>query len=122
NHDEQLCLPGGGAGQAHSTGGNLQALLRIYPRARRGTLVRSQSQESDCGVENDSASTCSGGPVLPASACTHAIGSMKYENVIDTRRDGTRRHIWLCADDYGMSPAANESVISSCLGGLMPPP
>src|SRR5262249_50152300 len=35
---------------------------------------------------------------------------MKYENVIDARRDGTRRHIWLCADDYGMSPAVNIAI------------
>src|SRR5262249_27727192 len=117
-----------------------QALLRIYPGARRGTLVRPQPQESDCGVENVSASTCGGGPILPASACTHAIGtlrdpdtpvdilathpltapvqdsarsvadrqsSMEYGNVIDARR---RRHIWLCADDYGMSPAVNVAI------------
>src|SRR5262249_37317378 len=76
NHDGQLCLPGGSAGQAHSARGNLQALLRIHPGARCGTLVRSQPQESDCGVENDSASTCGGGPILPASACTHAIGTL----------------------------------------------
>jgi predicted glycoside hydrolase/deacetylase ChbG (UPF0249 family) len=36
--------------------------------------------------------------------------SMKYKNVIDPRRDGTRRHIWLCADDYGMSPAVNVAI------------
>ena len=35
---------------------------------------------------------------------------MKYGNVIDARRDGTRRHIWLCADDYGMSPAVNVAI------------
>jgi len=35
---------------------------------------------------------------------------MKYKNVIDARRDGTRRHIWLCADDYGMSPAVNVAI------------
>jgi chitin disaccharide deacetylase len=35
---------------------------------------------------------------------------MKYWNVIDARRDGTRRHIWLCADDYGMSPAVNVAI------------
>src|SRR5262249_17998782 len=62
---------------AHSARGNLQALLRVYPGARRGTLVRPRPQESDCGVENDSASTCGGGPILPASACTHAIGTLR---------------------------------------------
>src|SRR5262249_4133389 len=86
NHDEQLCLPGGGAGQAHSAGGNLQALLRIYPGARRGTLVRTQPQESDCGVENDSASTCGGGPILPASACTHAIGTLSDPDTPNSAR------------------------------------
>jgi predicted glycoside hydrolase/deacetylase ChbG (UPF0249 family) len=35
---------------------------------------------------------------------------MKYGNVIGARRDGTRRHIWLCADDYGMSPAVNIAI------------
>jgi predicted glycoside hydrolase/deacetylase ChbG (UPF0249 family) len=35
---------------------------------------------------------------------------MKYGNVIDARGDGTRRHIWLCADDYGMSPAVNVAI------------
>ena len=35
---------------------------------------------------------------------------MKYGNIIDARRDGTRRHIWLCADDYGMSPAVNVAI------------
>jgi chitin disaccharide deacetylase len=35
---------------------------------------------------------------------------MKHGNVIDPRRDGTRRHIWLCADDYGMSPAVNVAI------------
>jgi predicted glycoside hydrolase/deacetylase ChbG (UPF0249 family) len=35
---------------------------------------------------------------------------MKYKNVIDARRDGTRRHIWLCADDYGMSPTVNVAI------------
>ena len=35
---------------------------------------------------------------------------MKYKNVIDARRDGTRRRIWLCADDYGMSPAVNVAI------------
>jgi YdjC-like protein len=35
---------------------------------------------------------------------------MKYGNVIDPGRDGTRRHIWLCADDYGMSPAVNVAI------------
>jgi chitin disaccharide deacetylase len=36
---------------------------------------------------------------------------MKYGNVIDTRRAGARRHIWwLCADDYGMSPAVNFAI------------
>jgi predicted glycoside hydrolase/deacetylase ChbG (UPF0249 family) len=35
---------------------------------------------------------------------------MKHEHVIDARRDGTRRHIWLCADDYGMSPAVNVAI------------
>jgi predicted glycoside hydrolase/deacetylase ChbG (UPF0249 family) len=35
---------------------------------------------------------------------------MKYWNVIDARRDGTRRHIWLCADDYGVSPAVNVPI------------
>jgi len=35
---------------------------------------------------------------------------MKYGNVIDGRRNGTRRHIWLCADDYGMSPAVNVAI------------
>ena len=32
---------------------------------------------------------------------------MKYGNVIDARR---RRYIWLCADDYGMSPAVNVAI------------
>jgi len=35
---------------------------------------------------------------------------MKYGNIIDARRDGTRRHIWLCADDYSMSPAVNVAI------------
>jgi len=35
---------------------------------------------------------------------------MKCKNVIDARRDGTRPHIWLCADDYGMSPAVNVAI------------
>jgi len=35
---------------------------------------------------------------------------MKYGNVIDPGRDGMRRHIWLCADDYGMSPAVNVAI------------
>ena len=35
---------------------------------------------------------------------------MKYRNVIDPGRDSTRRHIWLCADDYGMSPAVNVAI------------
>src|SRR6516162_4260617 len=35
---------------------------------------------------------------------------MKYGNVIDGRRNGTRRHIWLCADDYGMSPTVNVAI------------
>jgi chitin disaccharide deacetylase len=35
---------------------------------------------------------------------------MKYGNAIDARRDGTRRHIWLCADDYGISPAVNVAI------------
>jgi predicted glycoside hydrolase/deacetylase ChbG (UPF0249 family) len=35
---------------------------------------------------------------------------MKYKNTVDARRDGTRRHIWLCADDYGMSPAVNLAI------------
>jgi len=35
---------------------------------------------------------------------------MKYGNVIDARRNGTRRHIWLCADDYGISPAVNVAI------------
>jgi YdjC-like protein len=35
---------------------------------------------------------------------------MKYGNVIDPRRDGTPRRIWLCADDYGMSPAVNVAI------------
>jgi predicted glycoside hydrolase/deacetylase ChbG (UPF0249 family) len=35
---------------------------------------------------------------------------MKYKNVIDARRDATRRHIWLCADDYGISPAVNVAI------------
>jgi predicted glycoside hydrolase/deacetylase ChbG (UPF0249 family) len=35
---------------------------------------------------------------------------MKYGHVIDARRDGKRRHIWLCADDYGMSPAVNVAI------------
>jgi chitin disaccharide deacetylase len=35
---------------------------------------------------------------------------MKYGNVIDPGRDSTRRHIWLCADDYGMSPAVNVAI------------
>ena len=35
---------------------------------------------------------------------------MKHGNVIDARREGTRRHIWLCADDYGMSPAVNVAI------------
>ena len=35
---------------------------------------------------------------------------MKYGNVIDTRRNAARRHIWLCADDYGMSPAVNVAI------------
>jgi len=35
---------------------------------------------------------------------------MKYGNVIDASLDGTRRHIWLCADDYGISPAVNVAI------------
>ena len=35
---------------------------------------------------------------------------MKYKNVIDARRDDRRRHIWLCADDYGISPAVNVAI------------
>jgi predicted glycoside hydrolase/deacetylase ChbG (UPF0249 family) len=35
---------------------------------------------------------------------------MKYGNAIDASRDGTPRHIWLCADDYGMSPAVNVAI------------
>jgi len=35
---------------------------------------------------------------------------MKYKNVIDGRRDSARRHLWLCADDYGMSPAVNVAI------------
>ena len=35
---------------------------------------------------------------------------MKYANLIDTRQDGSRRHIWLCADDYGISPAVNVAI------------
>ena len=35
---------------------------------------------------------------------------MKYGNAINARRGGTRRHIWLCADDYGMSPAVNVAI------------
>ena len=35
---------------------------------------------------------------------------MKHEHVIDARRDGTHRHIWLCADDYGISPAVNVAI------------
>src|SRR5262249_17731836 len=35
---------------------------------------------------------------------------MKYENVIDAKPDDTRRHIWLCADDYGISPAVNVAI------------
>jgi hypothetical protein len=29
---------------------------------------------------------------------------------IDARRNGTRRHIWLCADDYRISPAVNVAI------------
>jgi chitin disaccharide deacetylase len=36
--------------------------------------------------------------------------SIKYGNLIDARRNGTRRHIWLCADDYGISPAVNVAI------------
>jgi chitin disaccharide deacetylase len=35
---------------------------------------------------------------------------MKYGNVIDPGRDDRRRHIWLCADDYGISPAVNVAI------------
>src|SRR5215471_882863 len=35
---------------------------------------------------------------------------MKYGNVIDAKRNGTCRHIWLCADDYGMSPAVSVAI------------
>src|SRR5262249_11717400 len=45
--------------------------------------------------------------------CTHVTprqSSMKYKNVIDARRDDRRRHMWLCADDYGMSPAVNVAI------------
>jgi predicted glycoside hydrolase/deacetylase ChbG (UPF0249 family) len=35
---------------------------------------------------------------------------MKYGNVIDASRNSTRRHIWLCADDYGISPAVNVAI------------
>jgi predicted glycoside hydrolase/deacetylase ChbG (UPF0249 family) len=35
---------------------------------------------------------------------------MKYGHVIDARRDGKRRHIWVCADDYGMSPAVDVAI------------
>ena len=35
---------------------------------------------------------------------------MKYGNVIDAKRNGTCRHIWLCADDYGISPAVNVAI------------
>src|SRR5260221_4758962 len=35
---------------------------------------------------------------------------MKYGNVIDPWRYGTRRHILLCADDYGISPAVNVAI------------
>jgi predicted glycoside hydrolase/deacetylase ChbG (UPF0249 family) len=36
---------------------------------------------------------------------------MKYGKVIDAKRDdGPRRHIWLCADDYGISPAVNVAI------------
>src|SRR5260370_18503339 len=35
---------------------------------------------------------------------------MKYGNALDARRDGTRRHISLCAEDYGMSPAVNVAI------------
>src|SRR5262249_18259021 len=35
---------------------------------------------------------------------------MKYGNVIDGSRNGTRRHIWLCADDYGILPAVNVAI------------
>jgi len=35
---------------------------------------------------------------------------MKYGNVIDAKRNGTSRHIWLCADDYGISPAVNVAI------------
>src|SRR5215470_4385499 len=36
--------------------------------------------------------------------------SMKYKNAIDARRDDRPRHMWLCADDYGMSPAVNVAI------------
>jgi predicted glycoside hydrolase/deacetylase ChbG (UPF0249 family) len=35
---------------------------------------------------------------------------MKYGNVIDAGRGGTPRHVWLCADDYGISPAVNVAI------------
>jgi chitin disaccharide deacetylase len=35
---------------------------------------------------------------------------MKHRHVIDPGRDSTCRHIWLCADDYGMSPAVNVAI------------
>src|SRR5262245_23829452 len=43
-------------------------------------------------------------------AVEYRQSSMKHGHVIDPRRDGTRRHIWLCADDYGMSPAVNVAI------------
>src|SRR5262249_12639605 len=112
NHDQQLRLSGGSAGQADRPGRNLQALLRVHPGARRGTLVRPQPQESDCGVENVSASTCGGGPILPASACTHAICTLRDPHtpvdILATHALNTHMAAWLV--ECQAKPSISKSV------------
>jgi predicted glycoside hydrolase/deacetylase ChbG (UPF0249 family) len=35
---------------------------------------------------------------------------VRYGNTIVAERNAARRHIWLCADDYGISPAVNAAI------------
>jgi hypothetical protein len=43
--------------------------------------------------------------------------SVKYDSAIEAGRGAQRRQIWLCADDYGISPAVNTAIRNLIVNG-----
>ncbi len=70
---EQLCLSGGGAGQADRAGCDVQTLFRANSGTCGGTFFRADAEESNRSVEDNSAPHCRRWAVLSASARTDAI-------------------------------------------------